>query len=696
MAAREVKPKEKSNSVGNTNAIAQELNQLRLDNVLTDVYLCSRGVEFPCHRVVLAAASPFLRGVLKKSTGASEQSNRIPFDKLQPTLLEHVIEFIYSGRTTIHYGEVNKLLEVAKVFEMSDLTTACLSTLTSSSSDDEEQQDGENVKETRTCVSTGPFCVHHPTHVINLIKGFNKLKKREEFTDVCFLVGAQQIPCHRIVLLPHSNYFKAMFTTDMKESKLHQIEIYNISPETLRQIIEYAYSSKIDINNDNVGTLLEASSLFQILPVQNACVTYMQDQMDASNCLGIQAITDVFSCKPLCNKALDYAIENFDDVCLYEEFLSLSKERLADLIQKDLCVTREEAVYEAVIRWVEFDPDSRKHSFERLFKLIRLQYVSYTYLREKILTEALVMHSRECLEWVDRLKLGKLLPVPKRPYNEVLVNIHGYNYNGNHGAEVVDKIQCYDPKKDKWFTIKNCSLDSKDRVASAARVADDVFVLTKAGRAWMYRSKVKEWVPCRSLFRPRRNHQLVSIGLMVYKLGGQDGHNWSRTVDRYCSATDDWVQVAPMLGTRCIAATVCEGKIYAVTGSNNGFECYDPEKNAWTLITTLPEPESAQAVVLNRQIYILMHGCNFLCYSLQESQWKYVGKLASRKSRRFACRLAVCNGKIYAIGGCDKKYQNINTVDWYNVDTGKWEMVSNMPHAAWAHCCVTMHKYAMM
>lgn len=37
------------------------LENLRLENSLTDVTLCVDGMEFPCHRVVLAAASNYFR-----------------------------------------------------------------------------------------------------------------------------------------------------------------------------------------------------------------------------------------------------------------------------------------------------------------------------------------------------------------------------------------------------------------------------------------------------------------------------------------------------------------------------------------------------------------------------------------------------------------------------------------------------------
>ncbi|XP_077979297.1 kelch-like protein 24 [Glandiceps talaboti] len=685
--------------IGSLQVTLDIINQLRLDNVLTDVCLVSGNHHFPCHQAVLAAASPYLRDVLKRQQSQPQSLiTRMSFDNIPATTLGQLIEFMYCGKTDTSDIHINNLLQVAKAFELSDLTSAWLSSSKFQGSQEQpvENEDENGSKENRDVTISSAFTISHLSHPHTMMKALNKLRKKQEFTDVVFLVENQKLACHRIVVIPLSSYFQAMFTNNMKESQLHQIEINTIAAETMKTVIKYAYSGKISITNENADMLLEASSLFQILPIQNACITYMQRQMDASNCLGIQAITDVFSCKSLCHTAFVYAIENFDDVCLSEEFLTLSEKRLKDLIKEDLCVNSEEVVYQSLLRWIGYDTHNRKLCFPQLFKCIRLQYISSTYLKRDIMTASLVTESKECMEMIDCFLQGKLSSVPERMYNEIIVNIHGYNYNSNHGVSTLDKIHCYDPRTDKWFELPNFSLDKGDKIASACNVTNNIFVLTKQGKTWLFQSQTKEWIGCTGLFRTRHNHQMVAVDEYVYKLGGQDSHTWSTTVNRYCTLTDSWDTVTPMLGTRCIAATVCNGLIYAVTGSHNGLECYDPKTNTWTQVATLPEPESAQAVSFNSQLYILMHGCNFLCYNLEERQWKYIGRLASHKSRRFACRLAVCNGKIFASGGCDKKYQNINTVDCYNVNTGKWKTVTTMQHAAWGHCCVTLPKYVLM
>ncbi|XP_077868668.1 kelch-like protein 24 [Saccoglossus kowalevskii] len=630
--------RKRAEHLARTQGALQEFNKLRLEQSLTDIVVCSNDVQFHCHQAILAACSPVFATRL---CNVPENSDRLTLNEIDSSVLGQIIDFIYNGKVTVEDGDVNKLLEAAKQMSISQLELACLSGLNLPAHDVQDELENEitqleNIMDNTT---SGHFCVYQPTYATVMMSNLNKMRRQKEFTDVTFL---------------------------------------------------------ITISDDNVEDLFAATSLFQILAIQNTCISYMDSQLDASNCLGIQAISDAFSCQSLSIKAGTYSLENYNEVCQQEEFLTLTKDRVVELIEKDLCVQREEQVYESIIRWVNYDLNSRKEDFQELFKHIRLEYVSSSYLQKKIMASTLVLESLECSNRITQFLEGALSSMPERQYSEILVNVHGYNYKGCQGVELVPKIQCYDPRMDEWFELPSFVMEKGDKVASACNLKDDIFILTKHGKTWLFKSSKQEWVLCSCLFTTRRNHQTVGLDGKVYVLGGQDGANWCTNVNFYDPVTDTWTNKSDMLGTRCIAATTYEGKIYAVTGRYNSLECYNPITDSWSVIATMPEPESAQAVALNGQIYILMHGSNFICYSLKENASKYVGRIVPiQKSRRYACRLAVCNGKIYVTGGCDKKYQNVGTVDMYNFNSTKWDMVGTMPYATWGHCCLSIHRYPL-
>ena len=66
-----------------------------------------------------------------------------------------------------------------------------------------------------------------------------------------------------------------MFSGELVESKQNRVSINNIDSLTMKLIIEYAYTSELDIHENNVQALLTAANLFDIKSIKDACCRYM-------------------------------------------------------------------------------------------------------------------------------------------------------------------------------------------------------------------------------------------------------------------------------------------------------------------------------------------------------------------------------------------------------------------------------------
>ena len=63
----------------------------------------------------------------------------------------------------------------------------------------------------------------------------------------------------------------------------------------------------------------------------------------------------------------------------------------------------------------------------------------------------------------------------------------------------------------------------------------------------------------------------VSLGNYIYAIGGNDQSLKSTTVERYDPTSDQWVEMAPLLGVRSgCGAAVLDGYIYVVGGYDGG------------------------------------------------------------------------------------------------------------------------------
>jgi len=61
---------------------------------------------------------------------------------------------------------------------------------------------------------------------------------------VLVLPGQRQIPAHRIVLSSASDYFAAMFTSDVLEATQNEVNIKDVDPDAMTALVKYMYDGE--------------------------------------------------------------------------------------------------------------------------------------------------------------------------------------------------------------------------------------------------------------------------------------------------------------------------------------------------------------------------------------------------------------------------------------------------------------------
>lgn len=74
------------------------------------------------------------------------------------------------------------------------------------------------------------------------------------------------IRAHRVVLMSASGYFSSMYASGMRESKENQVTLKDLPMDSVSSLVEFAYTGRIAITEENVQRLLFASSVLQVLP----------------------------------------------------------------------------------------------------------------------------------------------------------------------------------------------------------------------------------------------------------------------------------------------------------------------------------------------------------------------------------------------------------------------------------------------
>ncbi|XP_058487391.1 kelch-like protein 10 [Solea solea] len=482
---------------------------------------------------------------------------------------------------------------------------------------------------------------------------FDKHRLGGKFLDAIIRVEGVEYKVHRIILSDCSPYFTALFQfqspVDIKVS-----DINGLSTDIMELIVEYAYTSQIHVTKDNVQDLMQAADMLSVTAVAEACSDFLCEQISRENCIGMWQYAKFYFYTELRDRAYRYINDHFDEVFPCEEFLYLSMQELSAILGRDdLNVRKEYIVFEAILRWIEHNPEERERHIVDLLSKFRMALTSIDYIQTNVLSNELVETNAECklmatdaihtIEYITQTPsmsfLRNTLARPRLP-NAIMLATGGWR-----GENPVEAICAYDIFSDSWVSAPY------------------------------------------NLEYPRAYHGTVFLKGYLYCLGGSAREEYFNSVSRLDLRTHRWDEVAPMYYSRCyVSSTELNGFIYAMGGFDghsrlNSAERYNPDANQWKRIAPMHHPRSdASCTTLHNKVYICggFDGNECLqtaeCYNPETNQWTVIAPMNERRSGIGVITLA---DQIYAVGGCDGTHR-LNTTEVYNPLHNTWNLVCPM------------------
>ncbi|XP_053309579.1 kelch-like protein 10 [Spea bombifrons] len=424
----------------------------------------------------------------------------------------------------------------------------------------------------------------------------------------------------------------------------------------MKLIIEYAYTRAVPITVYNVEELLIAADQFNIMGIVRECSDFLKTELCLENCIGIRKITDHYYCPELRQKAYMFILHHFEEmVKVSEEFLELTVMELIDIIDKDeLNIKQEDAVFEAILKWISHDQSRRKIHVSILLPKLRLGLMHAEYFMNNVKNNNYVKENEECkpiiinaLKAMYDLNMNgpsnsyftNPLTRPRLPYC-ILFAIGGWS-----GGSPTNAIEAYDSRADRWINV-TCEEEN-----------------------------------------PRAYHGAAYLKGFVYVIGGFDSVDYFNSVKRFDPVNKTWHQVAPMHSRRCyVSVAVLDSFIYAMGGFDgyvrlNSVERYHPETNQWTLIEPMHEQRSdASATTLSGKVYICggFNGNECLLtaevYNPKTNQWSTI---APMRSRRSGIGVIAYGDQVYAVGGFDGA-NRLRSAECYHPASNSWHNIPTM------------------
>lgn len=241
--------------------------------------------------------------------------------------------------------------------------------------------------------------------------------EHDNFIDCVLKIKEKEFPCHRLVLAACSPYFRAMFLSDLEESKKREVNLEDVEPEVMGKILHYIYTSEIEITEQNVQDIFAVANMFQIPSIFTVCVSFLQKKLCLSNCLAIFRLGLMLDCPRLAVAARDFLCDRFALVTRDDDFYQLSPDELIAIISSNsLNVEKEEIVFETVMKWAAKEKEARIKALPVVFESVRFRLMPPDFVRDNVVTHAMVKSSPELLKKLQVVKEaaeGKL-PVVKR------------------------------------------------------------------------------------------------------------------------------------------------------------------------------------------------------------------------------------------------------------------------------------------
>ncbi|XP_074783977.1 ectoderm-neural cortex protein 1-like [Athene noctua] len=580
----------------------------------------------------------------------------------------------------------------------------------------------ENRKSRSSSGSMNIHLFHKPGHADSLLTHLNLLRKRRLFTDAVLRAGNQTFHCHRAVLASCSRYFDAMFSGGLKESRDAEVNFHDsLHPEVLELLLDYAYSARVLINEENAESLLEAGDMLQFQDIRDASADFLEKNLYPGNCLNMLLLSDAHCCERLLELSWRMALANFTSLCKTEDFLRLPKDKLLELVEsEELEVEDETLVYEAVIGWIRYDLPRRHEVLPELLRSVRLALLPESYLRKQVACEKLVTSHKlgeEIVADAVRCKMkilqndGLVTGCCARPrkVSQALLLLGGQTF-------MCDKIYMLDHKTSE--IIPRADIPSPRKECSACAIGCKVYITGGKGSengaskdVWVYDTLHDEWAKAAPMLVARFGHGSAELDHCLYVVGGHTAVSGAfpaspsvslKQVEHYDPQLDKWSLVAPLReGVSNAAVVGAKMKLFVFGGTSANQEklpkvqCFDPCQNRWTVPASCPQPwRYTAAAVVGSHIIVIGGDTEFSASSAYRFhsdtfQWSKFGDVTAK---RISCRAVTSGNRLYVVGGyCGA--QRCKTLDCYDPSSDTWSSVTTVPYSLIPTAFVSTWKY---
>ena len=132
------------------------------------------------------------------------------------------------------------------------------------------------------------------------------LKDQEQFFD--FTIDCKDkdtVKAHKFILSAQSKFFQAFFSHEDK----NEVSL-SFQREPIQKCIDFLYVGKIELDEENVQSILEVANFLEIIPLCNLCAKFLAIRLDEENICGLSNLGSMMGCEILLTRSSQYLLSN--------------------------------------------------------------------------------------------------------------------------------------------------------------------------------------------------------------------------------------------------------------------------------------------------------------------------------------------------------------------------------------------------
>ncbi|KAK0041311.1 kelch-like protein 18 [Biomphalaria pfeifferi] len=539
------------------------ISEIRRQGQLCDVTLKVGDQKLSAHRIILAATIPYFHAMFTHDMVENKQSE-ILMQSVEPSALEALVNFAYTGRIVIDLNNVQSLLIVAGFLHMQAVKDACTSYLKSK-------------LDSSSCLSVRQFADQYQCP--SLVEAANKYIQNN-FRHVALSSDFLSLPKSEVLeILSHDELYvtseEQVFESAMRWIKHDPENRVKDLPElmvrvrlpllTPQYLSDHVATEDIIKNSLQCRDLLDEARDYHLMPER-------------------RLLMQTFKTRPRCctdNPGFIYAVGG----------LTSSGDSLSTVERFDPITGQ----------WTPGEPMNtmRSRVGVTVFKGRLYAIGGYNGMERldtvEVYDPVIKRWSRVASMHCKRSALGAV------SLNNKIIVCGGYD-----GVTSLRSCETYDPDADTWCPMLPMH---KHRSAAGVTVLRGCVVicgghdgLSIFDSVESYNPATGEWKILPSMTSKRCRLAVATLNDKVYAVGGYDGYVFLKSVERFDPDTQIWEPISTLQVKRSrVSVAATYGRLYAIGGydgqGNLGtVEMYDPNTDEWKFVASMSAHEGGVGV----------------------------------------------------------------------------------------------------